>query len=197
MTEAQKRAQAKYKAKIDLSILKESDRKDGKLVLVTAITPTPAGEGKTTTTIGLADGLKRIGKKVVVALREPSLGPVFGVKGGAAGGGYAQVNPMVEMNLHFTGDLHAMTTANNLVSAVIDNYLFLFPELECEEDYKCRQYFTSDYSSEYIRNIVISFGKEFSKRKNCVFWVVLVWKKYIRWIQLSVMGFRLRQFRFH
>ena len=94
----------KYKAKIDLSLLNETDRKNGKLVLVTAITPTPAGEGKTTTTIGLADGLARIGKDVTVALREPSLGPVFGVKGGAAGGGYAQVVPMEDINLHFTGD---------------------------------------------------------------------------------------------
>ena len=113
-----------YKAKIDLSILKESDRKDGKLVLVTAITPTPAGEGKTTTTIGLADGLKRIGKNVIVALREPSLGPVFGVKGGAAGGGYAQVIPMEDINLHFTGDFHAIGAANNLLAAMIDNHIY-------------------------------------------------------------------------
>ncbi len=112
-------------AKIDLSLLKRlENQKDGKLILVTAITPTPTGEGKSTTTIGLVDALNKIGKNVLGAIREPSLGPVFGVKGGAAGGGYAQVNPMVEMNLHFTGDLHAMTTANNLVSAVIDNYLF-------------------------------------------------------------------------
>ena len=100
----------KYKAKIPLTVA-ERKQKDGKLVLVTAITPTPAGEGKTTTTIGLADGLKRIGKKVVVALREPSLGPVFGVKGGAAGGGYAQVVPMEDINLHFTGDFHAIGAA--------------------------------------------------------------------------------------
>ncbi len=112
-------------AKIDLSLLNRlENQKDGKLILVTAITPTPTGEGKSTTTIGLVDALNKIGKKTLGAIREPSLGPVFGVKGGAAGGGYAQVNPMVEMNLHFTGDLHAMTTANNLVSAVIDNYLF-------------------------------------------------------------------------
>ena len=112
-------------AKIDLSLLKRlENKKDGKLILVTAITPTPTGEGKSTTTIGLVDALNKIGKKTLGAIREPSLGPVFGVKGGAAGGGYAQVNPMVEMNLHFTGDLHAMTTANNLVSAIIDNYLF-------------------------------------------------------------------------
>ncbi len=111
--------------KVDLSLLKRlENKKDGKLILVTAITPTPTGEGKSTTTIGLVDALNKIGKNTLGAIREPSLGPVFGVKGGAAGGGYAQVNPMVEMNLHFTGDLHAMTTANNLVSAVIDNYLF-------------------------------------------------------------------------
>ena len=108
-----------YKAKIDLSLLEESTRQNGKLVLVTAITPTAAGEGKTTTTIGLADGMRRIGKNVVVALREPSLGPVFGVKGGAAGGGYAQVVPMEDINLHFTGDFHAIGAANNLLDAVL------------------------------------------------------------------------------
>ncbi len=113
----------KYKAKVDYSLLKESDRKDGKLILVTAITPTPAGEGKTTTTIGLADGMKRIGKNVVVALREPSLGPVFGIKGGAAGGGYAQVVPMEDINLHFTGDFHAIGAANNLLAAMLDNHI--------------------------------------------------------------------------
>ena len=112
----------KYKAKVDLSLLND-DRKDGKLVLVTAITPTPAGEGKTTTTIGLADGLRRIGKEAVVALREPSLGPVFGVKGGAAGGGYAQVVPMEDINLHFTGDFHAIGAANNLLAAMLDNHI--------------------------------------------------------------------------
>ncbi len=113
----------KYKAKIDLRLLKDSKKKDGKLVLVTAITPTPAGEGKTTTTIGLADGLARIGKNVTVALREPSLGPVFGVKGGAAGGGYAQVVPMEDINLHFTGDFHAIGAANNLLAAMLDNHI--------------------------------------------------------------------------
>ena len=113
-----------YKAKIDLSLLSDAkDKKDGKLVLVTAITPTPAGEGKTTTTIGLADGMSLLGKKVTVALREPSLGPVFGVKGGAAGGGYAQVVPMEDINLHFTGDFHAITSANNLLAAMIDNHI--------------------------------------------------------------------------
>ena len=112
-----------HKAKIDLSLLSETDKKDGKLVLVTAITPTPAGEGKTTTTIGLADGLRRIGKDAVVALREPSLGPVFGIKGGAAGGGYAQVVPMEDINLHFTGDFHAIGAANNLLAAMLDNHI--------------------------------------------------------------------------
>ncbi|MBE6622260.1 MAG: formate--tetrahydrofolate ligase [Ruminococcaceae bacterium] len=113
----------KYKAKLDLSLLNK-EGKEGKLVLVTAITPTPAGEGKTTTTIGLSDGLRKIGKKSVVALREPSLGPVFGVKGGAAGGGYAQVVPMEDINLHFTGDFHAIGAANNLLAAMLDNHIY-------------------------------------------------------------------------
>ena len=113
----------KYKAKIDNRLLKDSERGNGKLILVTAITPTAAGEGKTTTTIGLADGLTRIGKKCAVALREPSLGPVFGIKGGAAGGGYAQVVPMEDINLHFTGDFHAIGAANNLLAAMLDNHI--------------------------------------------------------------------------
>ena len=113
----------RYKAKIDPSLINETDKKDGKLILVTAITPTPAGEGKTTTTIGLADGLAKIGKDVTVALREPSLGPVFGVKGGAAGGGYAQVVPMEDINHHFTGDFHAIGAANNLLAAMLDNHI--------------------------------------------------------------------------
>lgn len=113
----------RYKAKVDLSLLKNSKRPDGRLVLVTAITPTPAGEGKTTTTIGLADGLRYIGKEAVVAMREPSLGPVFGVKGGACGGGYAQVVPMEDINLHFTGDIHAIGAANNLLAAMLDNHI--------------------------------------------------------------------------
>ena len=113
----------KNKAKIDFAYLNENKNKDGKLVLVTAITPTPAGEGKTTTTIGLADGMRKIGKNAVVALREPSLGPVFGIKGGAAGGGYAQVIPMEDINLHFTGDFHAISAANNLLAAMIDNHI--------------------------------------------------------------------------
>ena len=122
----------KYKAKIDYNFLKESDKKDGKLILVTAINPTPAGEGKTTTTIGLADGLQKLGKNVMVALREPSLGPVFGVKGGAAGGGYAQVVPMEDINLHFTGDFHAIGAANNLLAAMIDNHIYQGNELNID-----------------------------------------------------------------
>ncbi len=114
----------KYKAKVSYDLLKErADRPDGKLILVTAINPTPAGEGKTTTTVGLADGMRRLGKRVMVALREPSLGPVFGIKGGAAGGGYAQVVPMEDINLHFTGDLHAVAAANNLLAALLDNHI--------------------------------------------------------------------------
>ena len=113
-----------YKAKVDYQLLKDAkDKKDGKLILVTAITPTPAGEGKTTTSVGLTDGLRKIGKNAIVALREPSLGPVFGVKGGAAGGGYAQVVPMEDINLHFTGDFHAIGAANNLLAAMLDNHI--------------------------------------------------------------------------
>ncbi|MBQ2078881.1 MAG: formate--tetrahydrofolate ligase, partial [Erysipelotrichaceae bacterium] len=113
-----------YKAKVDLKLMKDlKDKKDGKLILVTAINPTPAGEGKTTTTVGLADALRKIGRKSVVALREPSLGPVFGIKGGAAGGGYAQVVPMEDINLHFTGDFHAIGAANNLLAAMLDNHI--------------------------------------------------------------------------
>ena len=122
----------KYKAKIDYNLLKENDGPDGKLILVTAMNPTPAGEGKTTTSVGLADGLSKIGKKVCVALREPSLGPVFGVKGGAAGGGYAQVVPMEDINLHFTGDFHAIGAANNLLAAMIDNHIYQGNELNID-----------------------------------------------------------------
>ena len=122
----------KYKAKIDYNLLRETDKEDGKLILVTAINPTPAGEGKTTTTIGLADGLQSLGKNVMVALREPSLGPVFGVKGGAAGGGYAQVVPMEDINLHFTGDFHAIGAANNLLAAMIDNHIYQGNELNID-----------------------------------------------------------------
>ena len=125
----------KNKAKIDLSFLEDTkDKKPGKLILVTAITPTPAGEGKTTTTIGLADGLRRIGKNVTVALREPSLGPVFGIKGGAAGGGWAQVIPMEDINLHFTGDFHAIGAANNLLAAMLDNHIFQGNELNIDPE---------------------------------------------------------------
>ena len=113
----------RYKAKVDYRLLRDSKRPDGKLILVTAINPTPAGEGKTTTTVGLTDGLRRLGKNAIVALREPSLGPVFGVKGGAAGGGYAQVVPMEDINLHFTGDFHAIGAANNLLAAMLDNHI--------------------------------------------------------------------------
>ena len=123
----------RYKAKIDTAYFnKIKDKKDGKLILVTAITPTPAGEGKTTTTVGLGDALSSLGKKVVIALREPSLGPVFGVKGGAAGGGYAQVIPMEDINLHFTGDFHAVGAANNLLSALLDNHIHQKNELKID-----------------------------------------------------------------
>jgi len=115
----------KYKAKVDYRYLQNElkDKEDAKLILVTAINPTPAGEGKTTTTIGLGDALSRLGQKTIIALREPSLGPVFGVKGGAAGGGYAQVVPMEDINLHFTGDFHAIGAANNLLAAILDNHI--------------------------------------------------------------------------
>ena len=120
----------KYKAKISLKLMeKEKNKKDGKLILVTAINPTPLGEGKTTISIGLADGLRKIGKKSILALREPSLGPVFGIKGGATGGGHSQIAPMEDINLHFTGDIHAITSANNLLSALIDNHMYFGNEL--------------------------------------------------------------------
>jgi len=122
-----------HKAKVDYNLLdKMQNKPDGKLILVTAISPTPAGEGKTTTTVGLSDGLRKIGKKTVVALREPSLGPVFGVKGGAAGGGYAQIVPMEDINLHFTGDFHAISAANNLLAAMLDNHIFQGNDLEID-----------------------------------------------------------------
>ena len=122
-----------YKAKVSLDLLnRNQDKADGKLILVTAINPTKAGEGKSTTTVGLGDALNRIGKKTMIALREPSLGPVFGLKGGAAGGGYAQVVPMEDINLHFTGDMHAITTANNLISACLDNHIHQGNELDID-----------------------------------------------------------------
>ena len=146
----------KYKAKIDLSVLSRK-RQDGKLVLVTAITPTPAGEGKTTTTIGLADGLKRIGKNVIVALREPSLGPVFGIKGGAAGGGYAQVVPLEDINLHFTGDFHAIGAANNLLAAMLDNHIFQGNELGIDPE-KITWRRCVDMNDRQLRNVEDGLG---------------------------------------
>ncbi|MBR3281150.1 MAG: formate--tetrahydrofolate ligase [Clostridia bacterium] len=157
----------KYKAKLSKEVFeKNKDKKDGKLILVTAINPTPLGEGKTTISIGLADGLNRLGKKVCLALREPSLGPVFGIKGGATGGGYAQVAPMDEINLHFTGDIHAMTAANNLIAACIDNHIFQGNELRIDPNHitwkrcmdmndRALRTITLDYSFKdrtYIRN---------------------------------------------
>lgn len=147
----------RYKAKVDLSLLTKSDKPDGKLILVTAITPTPAGEGKTTTTIGLADGLKRIGKNVVVALREPSLGPVFGIKGGAAGGGYAQVVPMEDINLHFTGDFHAIGAANNLLAAMLDNHIHHGNTLRIDTR-KITWKRCVDMNDRQLRNIVDGLG---------------------------------------
>ena len=147
----------KYKAKIELSALKNSKRNDGKLILVTAITPTPAGEGKTTTTIGLADGLRRIGKNAVAALREPSLGPVFGIKGGAAGGGYAQVVPMEDINLHFTGDFHAIGAANNLLAAMLDNHIKQGNELNIDVR-KITWKRCVDMNDRQLRNIVDGLG---------------------------------------
>ena len=148
----------KYKAKIDLSLLKDKkDEKDGKLILVTAITPTPAGEGKTTTTIGLADGMAKIGKKVAVALREPSLGPVFGIKGGAAGGGYAQVVPMEDINLHFTGDFHAIGAANNLLAAMLDNHIQQ-GNILCIDPRKITWKRCVDMNDRQLRNIVDGLG---------------------------------------
>ncbi len=147
----------KYKAKIDYNLLKDSNRKDGKLILVTAINPTPAGEGKTTTTIGLADGMQALGKNVMVALREPSLGPVFGVKGGAAGGGYAQVVPMEDINLHFTGDFHAIGAANNLLAAMIDNHIYQGNELNIDPR-KITWRRCVDMNDRQLRNIVDGLG---------------------------------------
>ncbi len=147
----------KYKAKIDTKLLKESDAQNGKLVLVTAINPTPAGEGKTTTTIGLADAMNRLGKKTVTALREPSLGPVFGVKGGAAGGGYAQVVPMEDINLHFTGDFHAIGAANNLLAAMVDNHIYQGNELNIDPR-KITWRRCVDMNDRQLRNIVDGLG---------------------------------------
>ena len=148
----------KYKAKIDLKLLADrAGRPDGKLVLVTAINPTPAGEGKTTTTVGLADGMRRLGKNTVVALREPSLGPVFGVKGGAAGGGYAQVVPMEDINLHFTGDFHAIGAANNLLAAMLDNHIQQGNELDIDVK-RITWKRCVDMNDRQLRNIVCGLG---------------------------------------
>ena len=133
-------------------------RPDGKLILVTAINPTPAGEGKTTTTVGLGDGLNRIGKKAVVCIREASLGPNFGMKGGAAGGGYAQVVPMEEMNLHFTGDFHAITCAHNLLSAMIDNHIYWGNELDIDER-RIVWRRVMDMNDRALRDIVVQLGR--------------------------------------
>ena len=150
----------RYKAKINDSFLKRTaDRKNGKLILVTAINPTPAGEGKTTTTVGLGMAMNKIGKNAIIALREPSLGPVFGVKGGAAGGGYAQVVPMEDINLHFTGDFHAITAANNLLSAMIDNHLQQGNELSIDPR---RILFTrvTDTNDRALRNVIVGLGSK-------------------------------------
>ena len=148
----------RYKAKLETSLLERlQDRPDGRLILVTAITPTPAGEGKTTTSVGLADALSRLGKRVMLALREPSLGPVFGVKGGAAGGGYAQLLPMEELNLHFTGDIHAVTAANNLLSAVIDNHLQQGNVL-CLDPRKITWRRCLDMNDRALRHVVVGLG---------------------------------------
>ncbi len=147
----------KYKAKIDYNMLNGLDRPDGKLVLVTAINPTPAGEGKTTVTVGLADGIQKVGKNVIVAMREPSLGPVFGVKGGAAGGGYAQVMPMEDINLHFTGDFHAIGAANNLLAAMIDNHIYQGNELNIDPR-KITWRRCVDMNDRQLRNLVDGLG---------------------------------------
>jgi hypothetical protein len=146
------------KAKINLATIEAlKDRPDGKLVLVTAITPTPAGEGKTTTTVGLGDGLNRIGHKAIMCLREPSLGPCFGMKGGAAGGGYAQVVPMEDINLHFTGDFHAITSAHNLLSAMIDNHIYWGNELNLDAR-RVGWRRVVDMNDRALRDIVCSLG---------------------------------------
>ena len=148
----------KYKAKINDSLFEKiKNNPDGKLVLVTAINPTPAGEGKTTTTIGLGQAMSKLGKNAVIALREPSLGPVFGIKGGAAGGGYAQVLPMEDINLHFTGDMHAITAANNLLCALIDNHLQQGNSLKIDP----RRILVKrclDMNDRALRNIIVGLG---------------------------------------
>ena len=148
----------KYKAKIDYNFLKKSDKKDGKLILVTAINPTPAGEGKTTTSVGVSQALNKLGKKTICALREPSLGPCFGIKGGAAGGGYAQVVPMEDLNLHFTGDFHAITSANNLLAAMLDNHIQQGNKLNIDtRDVVWKR--CIDMNDRALRNTVIGLGR--------------------------------------
>ncbi|MEG2650116.1 MAG: formate--tetrahydrofolate ligase, partial [Eubacterium sp.] len=149
----------KYKAKVDYNLLKKDTGKKAKLILTTAINPTPAGEGKTTTTIGVADALSKLGKNTLVALREPSLGPVFGVKGGAAGGGYAQVLPMEDINLHFTGDFHAIGAANNLLAAMLDNHIHQGNELNIDPK-KITWRRCVDMNDRQLRNIVDGLGKK-------------------------------------
>ena len=150
----------KYKAKIDSSFLKDNtDKENGKLILVTAITPTPAGEGKTTTSVGLGDGLRKIGKNAMIALREPSLGPVFGVKGGAAGGGYAQVVPMEDINLHFTGDFHAIGAANNLLAAMLDNHIHQGNKLGIDPK-RITWKRVVDMNDRALRNVVVGLGRK-------------------------------------
>src|SRR5882762_8647171 len=147
-----------YKAKVSMDYIKSiQSRPNGKLILVTAITPTPAGEGKTTTTVGLTDALNLIGKKAMLCLREPSLGPSFGMKGGAAGGGYAQVVPMDEINLHFTGDFHAITSANNLLSALIDNQVYWGNPLAIDPS-KISWRRVIDMNDRALRDIVVGLG---------------------------------------
>src|SRR5499426_1417524 len=147
-----------YKAKLSDALIKRVQKnKDGKLILVTAITPTPAGEGKTTTTVGLGDALNRIGKHTIICLREPSLGPCFGVKGGAAGGGYAQVVPMEDINLHFTGDFHAITSAHNLLSAMIDNHIHQGNDLGIDVR-RIAWRRVLDMNDRALRNLVLGLG---------------------------------------
>ena len=148
----------KYKGKVSLDVLSRlEDKPDGKLILVTAINPTPAGEGKTTMNVGLSMGLNKIGKKAITALREPSLGPVFGVKGGAAGGGYAQVVPMEDINLHFTGDFHAITSAHNLLAAMLDNHLQQGNALDIDPK-KIVWRRVLDMNDRSLRNIIVGLG---------------------------------------
>ena len=148
----------KYKAKVDNQLMKKlANKPQGKLILVTSINPTPLGEGKTTISIGLSDGLNKLGKKSILALREPSLGPVFGMKGGATGGGYAQVAPMDEINLHFTGDIHSITSANNLISAMIDNHLYFGNKLKFKKVIWKR---CMDLNDRSLRKIQVGLSKE-------------------------------------